>query len=235
MTLDLTAVWPPSNAFRSVREGRLLTLDPAQPAVQKIGIARAVLTGVAFGLVWTAVFRVMMRLLSEDPSTSVSGTAFILLYGVLLWALTGLSVAARGRGWRWWQRALLSAAVVFLIAYQSIFAPTVVLFVLPLWLAGARHRWPAATRAALAGLGALVFAASIVAVLMFAPVFEHFDAGYLLRAIVTTAAAAAVYVPVLFAFATALEPLRRAPSAAPSPNLGQPETTPALASAGHPA
>jgi hypothetical protein len=234
MTLDLTAAWPPSNALRSAREGRLLTLDPAHPSVGRVSILRAVLTAIVFGLVWTAVFRAMMRLLSEDPSFSLTGTAFIFLYGVLLWSLTGLAVAARQRGWRWWQRALPSAAVVFLIAYQTIFAPTVLLFVLPLWLAGTRHRWPAPARIVLAGLGALAFAGSLVVVLIFAPVFEQFDAGYLPRAIVTTVAAATVYVPVLFAFATALEPGRRAASSAASPAVVQPEPAPALVSSGQP-
>lgn len=235
MTLDLTAAWPPSNALRSAREGRLLTLDPAQPSTDRANIARAVLIGAAFGLVWTAVFRMMMRLLSEDPSFTLPGTSFIFGYGVVLWALAGLSVAARGRGWRWWQRALPSTGVLGLIAFQTIFAPPVLLFILPLSLAAARHRWPAAVRVVLAGLGALMFAASIALVLVLAPVFEGFGAGYVARAFAIITVAIAVYLPVLFAFTTALEPGRRPSSTEPSPAAAQPEPAPGLAPAGYPA
>ena len=60
----------------------------------------AVLGGAGIGLGWGAVARIFMRLISDDPEFTVSGTAFILVVFTLAGAFAGLAFAARRCGWR---------------------------------------------------------------------------------------------------------------------------------------
>ena len=82
----------------------------------------AVLSGAATGIFWGAVARVFMRLISEGPRFSVSGTATILIIFTLAGAFAGLAFAALRRRWRWWLqyplRALAFAVTSLLVVFQ---------------------------------------------------------------------------------------------------------------------
>ena len=70
--------------------------------------------GFAAGVVWGAVARVFMRMLSTSPEFSWSGTLFILGVGAVAGTCVGLVHAARvgGRS-RWWRIAGLPALLLF--------------------------------------------------------------------------------------------------------------------------
>jgi hypothetical protein len=225
--IDFGAAWPPPAALASAAEGRLFTLSPAAGAgaparATPTGILRAVLLGAGFGLGWGIVFRLFMRLISDDPQFTVAGTAFILTYSTLVWGLTGLQIAWRRRGWSWWRRTAPSLVVVTLLAFMTIFGPTLPLFVLALWLGVMRRRWPAGLRLALVGLSAVVFVGSWCAVFVLDPAFDTISAGTVLQGLGGVVVSLAVFVPLPFALAWAVEPLtaaerrRSLPVAAPS-------------------
>jgi hypothetical protein len=94
------------------------------------------------------------------------------------------------------------------------------LLIVPLWLALSRVRWPAALRWALAGSTVLAYAAGWAAVLMFDGAYHPLSLVSVLRATATITLATAVLAPLYFAFAWAMEPVRRtspAIAATPSP------------------
>jgi hypothetical protein len=208
------AAQPPAAALIWAREGRLLTrwperAIPGATAISPAGIAGTVLGGLVFGVVWGIVFRLFMRLISDDPEFTVAGTAFILAYATLVWGLSGVQLAARERGWPWWCRLVPSVLVVGLLAFMTIFGPTMPLIVVPLWLALSRGGWPVQVRLVLFGVGALAYAASWAVIIYFDPAFHPLSALHVFQGVTAVVAGTAVLVPVLFALAWAVEPVHR--------------------------
>ena len=75
---------------------------------------RAGALGFAAGVVWGAVARIFMRLLTTSPEFSWSGTLFILGVGAVAGTCVGLVHAARVRGRSgWWRLAALPALILF--------------------------------------------------------------------------------------------------------------------------
>ena len=125
-------------------------------------VRAAVLGGAATGLLWGAVARVFMRLISRRPEIatldgiSVEGTGDILVAFGLTGACAGLAFAALRRGWRWRiqysLRALVAVPIIFVSVVQAASLPLGVL-VLPapllVMLAVTRVRWPRIIRGVL--------------------------------------------------------------------------------------
>lgn len=77
-------------------------------------LLRAAALGFAAGVVWGAVARIFMRLLTTSPEFSWSGTLFILGVGGVAGACVGLVHAARVGGRSgWWRLAALPALILF--------------------------------------------------------------------------------------------------------------------------
>ena len=77
-------------------------------------MVRGFLTGVLAGLAWGVLARVFMRLLSDEPGFSWSGTLFILGLSAFAGALVGLVRGARRAGRSgWWRLAALPGLVLF--------------------------------------------------------------------------------------------------------------------------
>ena len=76
------------------------------------GRRRAIIVGAQLGLLWAAIGRVWMRLISEEQVFSVGGTIFILVVVAGFGAVAGYAFAARrsvgspSRLRRWWHRFL---------------------------------------------------------------------------------------------------------------------------------
>jgi hypothetical protein len=82
--------------------------------------------GALAGACWGVVARVFMRLLSDDPQFSWSGTLGILAVATVAGACVGLVHAARTSGRsRWWRLAALPALVLF-AGPGSLLLPTTV-------------------------------------------------------------------------------------------------------------
>jgi hypothetical protein len=77
-------------------------------------LLRAAALGFAAGVVWGAVARLFMRLLSTSPEFSWSGTLFILGVGAVTGTCVGVVHAARVSGRSaWWRLAGLPALILF--------------------------------------------------------------------------------------------------------------------------
>ncbi len=77
-------------------------------------LLRGLVMGAGLGLVWGAVARVFMRLLTTAPSFSWSGTLFILGLAAVAGACLGLVHAARvAERSGWWRLAALPALMLF--------------------------------------------------------------------------------------------------------------------------
>jgi hypothetical protein len=75
---------------------------------------RAAALGFAAGVLWGAVARVFMRLLSTTPDFSWSGTLFILGVGAVAGSCIGVVHAARVAGRSgWWRLAAFPALILF--------------------------------------------------------------------------------------------------------------------------
>lgn len=77
-------------------------------------MVRGLAGGALAGALWGVVARAFMRLLSDDPQFSWSGTLAIVGVSVVAGACVGLVHAARASGRsRWWRLAALPALVLF--------------------------------------------------------------------------------------------------------------------------
>lgn len=75
---------------------------------------RALVLGAAGGLVWGVAARGWMRLVSDDPEFTWSGTAVIVGLSVLAGASYGVVAGARRSGRRrWWRLAAVPALLMF--------------------------------------------------------------------------------------------------------------------------
>jgi hypothetical protein len=124
---------------------------------------RGVAAGAALGLAWGVVSRLWMRLISDDPEFTISGTSIILGASVFVGACAGLAYAARRRGtWRraWIPRTLAVVSFAALAIGPGVLVVPTVLFGT---LALARGSWPrwarwACALPAVAGYGFIVYA-----------------------------------------------------------------------------
>jgi hypothetical protein len=91
-----------------------------------------VAAGVGVGFTWGVVARVWMRLISEDPEFSWSGTIYIVAVPTLIGLFMGVAYHARRAPWRSWARraAAIAAGVVVLplgLGAGILTLPTIVL------------------------------------------------------------------------------------------------------------
>jgi hypothetical protein len=101
----------------------------------------AVLVGALAGVAYGASLRAWMRLVSDDPEFSWTGTLFIIGAFTITFALVGLVVGGRRRGWRAAMVPTRGVAIVFSLscfgAAGIVMLPTIVLGALAL----ARTDW----------------------------------------------------------------------------------------------
>ena len=162
-------LWPPATAMRAAKEGRIFQLDAARRTDPRIGLAHAVALGVVAGLGYLIPFRIMMRLLSEHPQLTLSGTGGIAIYCALVGGTAGLLYAARQRGWRLRARILPAAWCVLLLAVFFIFATPFPLVAGCLLLASMKTNWRPAIRWLFVGLAAAMMLATFAVVLILTP------------------------------------------------------------------
>jgi hypothetical protein len=106
-----------------------------------LSVAGGVLKGAALGLVWAALFRGWMRLISDKPEFTISGTAILLGAATFVGACAGLAFAMRRRGRSkrlWIHRAISVLAFAALGIGPGIFVVPTILFAT---LALARTKW----------------------------------------------------------------------------------------------
>jgi hypothetical protein len=111
---------------------------------------KAVPAGAALGLAWGVLSRLWMRLISDDPEFTISGTSIILGASTFVGAWAGLAYAARRRGTMrrpWIPRTLVVVSFAALAIGPGVLVVPTVLFGT---LALARGGWPAWARAACA-------------------------------------------------------------------------------------
>lgn len=79
-----------------------------------VGMLRGLALGAAAGALWGVVARAFMRLLTDDPGFTWSGTLFILGVASVAGACVGLAMGARASGRSgWWRLAALPALALF--------------------------------------------------------------------------------------------------------------------------
>jgi hypothetical protein len=87
------------------------------------GLAGRALAGVLVGVVWGALARLFMRLVSTEPDFSWAGTLVIIGLGVIFWGAVGLVSGARSTGRsRWWRLAGVPALLIF-VGQGLVFVP----------------------------------------------------------------------------------------------------------------
>lgn len=120
-----------------------------------LSVAVSIINGALLGLAWATLFRLWMRLVSDKPEFSVSGTAMLLGAAMLVGGCAGLSYATRRRGVsrRAWVSRLVSIGsfAALGIGPGMIVMPTILFATLAL----ARKKWHPLIRA-LCGLTALL-------------------------------------------------------------------------------
>src|SRR5262245_32684167 len=98
------------------------TSPPGQPS-----IVRFAALGAALGLAWRAIARGWMRLISEQPEFTWSGTGYILGAATLLGLILGAAEAARRRGSRGAWRAAAAAFALLGVGAGVITLPLLVI------------------------------------------------------------------------------------------------------------
>jgi hypothetical protein len=69
---------------------------------------------ITLGMVWGALARFFMRLVSTTPGFSWEGTLAIVAMGAIAFALTGFTATAMARGWSgWWRLVAVPALLIF--------------------------------------------------------------------------------------------------------------------------
>jgi hypothetical protein len=79
--------------------------------VRRTTILTAAALGLALGTVWGVLARIWMRLISDDPEFSWTGTLLIVGFSALLGLGVGLAHAGRSR---WWTLAVAPGLILFL-------------------------------------------------------------------------------------------------------------------------
>jgi hypothetical protein len=129
-----------------------------------LSVVKSVLNGAMLGLAWAVVIRAWMRLVTNEPQFSLTGTGMILAASMIVGACAGLAYAARRRGnfkLVWALRIVSVLSFATLGVGPGVFVAPTVLFAT---LALVRRHWPVWLRlacavAALVGFGMI---ASIV-------------------------------------------------------------------------
>ena len=115
----------------------------------------AMFAGAALGVAYGAALRAWMRLVSEDPEFTWAGTLFIVGAFTVSFALAGLVVGGRRRGWKAMMVPLRMLAIVLSLACFSgaglVMLPTIVGGALGL----ARSDWPRWIRRGLVAVAVL--------------------------------------------------------------------------------
>ncbi len=135
---------------------QVITSSPttrARPPLRVVPLS--MLAGAALGVGYGVAIRAWMRLVAEEPEFSWSGTLAIIIGFTVTYALAGLVVGGRRRGWK---AAMIPtrtvAIVVSLVCFGAaglVMLPTIVLGALAL----ARSDWPRWLRVVLAVVAAV--------------------------------------------------------------------------------
>jgi hypothetical protein len=128
-----------------------------EPVLRSLGIVAGFAVG---GAVWGVVARAWMRLLTEEPEFTWSGTMFIIGLFAVVATVQGCALAVRRRRWPGWAQApvrVLAGAVALLLGAGAGMIMLVTLVCGPLAIARTSwRRWIRITLAGLAGANALV-------------------------------------------------------------------------------
>jgi hypothetical protein len=148
-------LWPPRVAARSAVEGRLFRVDALRRGQARVGVVAAMAAGAGLGLIYFVPFRLMMRMLTEEPTFTFWGNFALAIYCALIGGLSGLLYAGRQRGWRRRSRMAPAILLVTLLSFFLIFATPVPFMEGFAFLAVEMTGWRARTRKIMVGLAAV--------------------------------------------------------------------------------